>query len=69
MRVIDVYPKEAYVSMEFSLKEIKMLKSYIENSIPFYEKVVEEYPESSFLEHNLLPAILDVIKQTDKFNI
>ena len=69
MKILDVYPKDAYVSMEFSLKEIKMLKSYIENSMPFYGKVVEDYPESSFLEHNLLPAILDVIKQTDKFNI
>ena len=68
MKIIDIYPKDVYVSLEFPLNELKMLKKYIENSMPFYNKVIEEYPERSFLEHNFLPAVLDVIEQTDKFS-
>ena len=69
MRVIDVYPKDVHVTLEISLKELKMLQSYIKISMPFYGKVVEDYEERSFLEHNFLPAISDVIKQTEQFNV
>ena len=68
MKVIDVYPKDVYVNLEFPVKELKMLKKYIEMSMPIYAKVVEQYEEESFLEHNFLPAIKDVIEQTEKFS-
>ena len=69
MKVIDVYPKDVYVSLEIPLKEIKKLQSYIEKSMPFYNKVMEDYEEREFLEGIFLPQIKSVIKQTEQFNV
>jgi hypothetical protein len=68
MKILDVYPKDVYVQLEVSLKELKMLKSYIENSLPVYARVHEEFEEEQFLEHNFLPAAKDVIEQMEKFS-
>jgi len=67
MKVIDVYPKDVHVNFEMPLSELKMLEEYIKKSMPIYNKVMEDYPERSFLESIFLPVASDVLKMTDKF--
>jgi hypothetical protein len=68
MKVIDAYPKDVHVQIDIPLKELKMLKSFIEKSMPIYAKVMEEYEEESFLEHNFLPEAKSVIEYAEKFS-
>ena len=68
MKILDVYPKEVHAQLELSIKELKMLRDFVENVVPIYGKVVEDYPESSFIEHHFLPAVKDVVEQMDKFS-
>ena len=68
MKILDVYPKDVHVQLEIPLKELKMVKTYIENSLPIYARVHEEFEEEQFLEHNFLPAVKEVIEQTEKFS-
>ena len=68
MKVLDAIPKDIHLTIEVSLKELIMLKSYIEKSMPIYAKVVEEYEEESFLEHNFLPEAKSVIEYAEKFS-
>lgn len=68
MKTIDVYPKDVHVHLEISLKELKMLRTYIENSLPVYARVHEEFEEEQFLEHNFLPETKNVIEYAEKFS-
>lgn len=67
MKILDVYPKDVHAKIEIPLRELKMLRNYIKNSMPFYNKVVEDYEERTFLEESFLPDISDAIEYTDKF--
>ena len=69
MKVLDVYPKDVHVKIEIPLRELKMLRNYIKNSMPFYNKVVEDYGERTFLEESFLPDISDAIEYTDKLKV
>jgi len=66
MKVVEVFPKDVHVRLEISLRELKMLQTYIQSSMPFYNKVVEDYEERTFLEHNFIPEVRDVIEHVEK---
>jgi len=68
MKIVDAYPKDVHVQIEMPLKELKMLKTYIENSLPVYARVHEEFEEEQFLEHNFIPEAKSVIEYAEKFS-
>ena len=68
MKVLDAIPKDIHLNIEMPLKELIMLKNYIEKSLPIYASVHEEFEEESFLEHNFLPEAKSVIEYAEKFS-
>ena len=66
MKVVSIYPRDVHVVFEMSITEMKMLQSYIEKSVPYYSKVVEDWPESQFLEGTFLPTVKDIIEHAEK---
>ncbi|HDZ15565.1 hypothetical protein LCGC14_1082980 [marine sediment metagenome] len=59
MKILEIYPKDVYVKVEFSLKQILHLVSFLNNSVVEYSS--EEKPAVheavSYVKNDLFPQL------------
>ncbi len=69
MEIINVYPKDVYVAIEFSIDEIKKFVKTLDIArIDFDGNNVEEREAVSFVVDKMYPNFKMIIEETEKKN-
>lgn len=65
-RILDIYPRNVFASLEFNIDELKQLKWFMDHcSVDFRGDNPEEKAAVDYVTEKFCPMIRDVLNQVD----
>jgi hypothetical protein len=61
-KVLNVYPKDVYATIEFSMDQLKKIRTFMDKShMDFRRDVAEEAGAARYVQEEFYPMLADVI--------